>query len=94
VVILCVFPFFKECNRRSALKNEPKGYLKAVVTYEKAYQGNSPVSHDFYYKYAFKVNGVEYLGKTMNENYQNGDSIEIEYLIEDPKKNSPKDYYK
>lgn len=93
-MIVCIFPFVKECNRRSALKNDQKGYLKAVVTYDKAYKGNDRVSPGFYYKYSFKVNGKEYIGKTMGENNRPGDSIEIEYVISDPSKNSPKDYYK
>ena len=94
IVILCFFPFVKECNRRGALKNDQKGYLKAVVTYDKAYKGNDRVSLGFYYKYSFKVNGKDYIGKTMDEKYRPGDSIEIEYVTSDPSKNSPKDYYK
>ena len=93
-VLFCVFLFVQECNRRSSLKNDPKGYLKAVVINEKAYNGNNPVSHSFCYKYAFNVNGVKYIGKSMNEDYHPGDSIEIEYVISDPSKNSPKDSYK
>lgn len=92
--MLCFYPLIKECNRRQPIKNDDKEYIKAVVTYEKSYKPNNPVSAEYYYQYQFKVNDKVYIGKTMDSKYQPGDSIEIEYVKNDPGKNCPKDYYK
>ncbi|MFC5269220.1 hypothetical protein [Adhaeribacter terreus] len=93
VVLLCLYPFIKECDRRKAIKNDDKEYMKAVVN-EKSYLPNNPVSAKFYYQYQFKVNDNVYNGTTMDSKYHPGDSIEIEYVKNDPDKNCPKGYYK
>ncbi|OLY95462.1 hypothetical protein [Cnuella takakiae] len=90
--LVCVI-FFNAYKRRYSIKNSPKKYIKAVVIQERAYSGNSPVSQSFAYKYQFDVAGKKYSGTSYDEKIQPGDSIEVEYVIENPENNAPKDYY-
>ena len=93
IIAIFFYPFIKEWARRSSIKNSPKRFTKAIVTAKKAYDGNSPVSHSFSYKYKFEVDTKKYYGTSHNEQLIPGDTIEIEFVITNPDQNAPKGYY-
>lgn len=94
IITIVFYPFIKEYARRSSVKNSSKKIINAIVIEEKAYNGNSPVSHSFSYKYKFEVDGKEYYGTSHDEQLIPGDTIKIEFVIDNPGNNAPKGYYK
>ena len=71
---------------KHALKQN-KINTKAVVINERSYFGNSPVSQQFAYSYAFVVNEKKYVGKSRDPSLNVGDSVTIEYVATDPSVN-------
>jgi hypothetical protein len=62
---------------------------KAVITDEKLFWPNNPVSHTFTYYYKFKVDSEIYKGKSWDEELRVGDSLGIEYAETYPNFNRP-----
>ncbi len=63
----------------------------AIVTPEKNHSGNG--AGNFSYSYEFSINGESYIGNSFSHNYQIGDTIHIDYYVNDPSYNSPHNYY-
>ena len=82
IIAVAFYPFIKEYARRSSIKNSSERIIKAIVTNEKAYNGNSPVSHNFSYKYKFAVDGKDYFGTSHDEQLKPGDTIKVEFVID------------
>ncbi|KQC00709.1 hypothetical protein [Pedobacter sp. Hv1] len=94
LLIICFYPFLRECNRRDSLRNDKTKIVKAIVTSEKHILANSRVTFPFTYGYEFYIDGKKYEGDTHNESYSPGDYILIEYVDGKPEYNSPRGYYK
>ena len=72
---------------RDSLRHKPKRTTTAIVTDEKYFWRNSPVSQLNTFKYKFYVDGKEYWGVTPNKAYRPGWTIEIDYVVENPEYN-------
>ncbi len=62
---------------------------KAVIIDHSNYIPNQPVKAEFSYSYQFIVNGQGYIGNSHDTSVKVGDTVEIEYNIEDPNINKP-----
>ncbi len=63
--------------------------MKAVVTKDRNYFGNSPVSQEYSLSYRFSHEGKVYIGDSQNSKYRIGDSILIEFIPSNPDFNRP-----
>jgi hypothetical protein len=61
----------------------------AVISREKVFLGNSPVSRQYYYRYWFKLDGSRYSGDSRDPSKQPGDTILVQYYLPDPSVNEP-----
>ncbi|QNH60578.1 hypothetical protein [Hymenobacter sediminicola] len=76
-------------TRTRLLSSDNVAATVARITNEKEFLGNSPVSHQFYYKYSFAVNSQTYSGDSRDPGKQPGDTILIRYVVEKPEINEP-----
>ena len=74
---------------RESLKHKPKKEIAAIVIDEK----HSFSRMESAYMYKFYINNIEYKGACDNATYNPGDSIKIEYVIENPTYNCPVGIY-
>lgn len=91
LLLISILPiiFVPTCKRRYQLSHNSKSIVKAIVVDERDYLPNSPVLHEFYYEYLFTVNRAVFKGSTKSHDYKPGDSIMVEYVIQNPQYNRP-----
>lgn len=77
-----VFVIGKGIKRTSSLNTEPKKTIKAYVIPEKHFLKRKKA--DFVFKYLFYLNGQEYRGICPDESYAIGDTILVDYTINNP----------
>jgi hypothetical protein len=90
VFLYLLFVIFKR-QIQSHLLNSSGITTKAVITNEKNYLGNSPVSQEYSYSYEFTVGKKLYKGNSHDSRYNVGDSIAVEYAKYYPRFNRPKE---
>ncbi len=88
------FDIYDGNKMRRSLRTFPKKTITATVIDEKYYWGNNRVTQLNTYKYTFIVDNFEYEGICDNKNYNPGDKIIIDYVIDNPKYNCPSGLYK
>ncbi len=93
LIAKCSYDIYDGNKMRDSLKHNPKITINAIVIDETHNFGNSPVSQEHSFKYKFYVDNIEYKGACDKVSYQPGDSIKIEYVIENPKYNCPVGIY-
>ena len=94
ILTKCGFDIYLGNKMRSDLKYEFKMTDTAVVISEIHYFPNSPISHDYAYKYSFKINGKEYKGVCSDGTFRPGNKILIDYVVKRPEHNCPHGKYK
>ena len=53
---------------------------QAVIIDQRNYMGNSPVSKEYAYSYAFEIEGKLYTGNSFNSKLQIGDTVSVQYV--------------
>jgi hypothetical protein len=89
LLVKCGFDIYDGHKMRESLKYKPKKNIAAIVIDER----HSFRRMESTYTYKFYVNNIEYRGACNNDTYNPGDSIKIEYVIENPKYNCPLGIY-
>lgn len=90
VVLVGLFTYkFIHAEIESRLLDNECPQVTAIIIDEKNFFGNSPVSQDFSYSYAFKLDGKTYRGDSFDRKFKVGDTIRVKYVKSFPTMNEP-----
>ena len=87
-IVFFIYKVAKNNYTDYLLKNKAQ-FTKAVIIDERNYLGNHPVKAEFSYSYRFEINGERYTGNAHDKSLRIGDTIDVEYVKDNPNLNKP-----